>query len=472
MPSPPSDSMPRTSQGATLFVVATVQFLVPFLMSSVGVALPVIGRELEASVVQLSLAQTFQVLALVVLLLPMGRFADIHGRKRIYTIGIVVVCLSTLALALARSIEFFLVQRFIQGLGAAMIFSTSMAILTAVFPPARRGRAMGITVSSVYVGLALGPSLSGIVVNHLGWRWVFVIIFAIGLIALIITLTRLEGEWATAKGEPFDWVGAFVFMVSVLLLVYGSIQLTKVDLAKWVALIGLAGLAGFATLEWRSAYPLLDLRMLRENLPFTFSNLATFINYASTASFMFFFSLYLQYVKGFSPQSAGLLLVVQPAVQALLAPLAGRLADSYPPARIATLGMAFCTVGLFFAATIGADTSFTLIVAVMVMLGMSLGLFSTPNMSAIMGSVGPQHLGTAASMVSTMRTTGMLFSATAIAVVLSVYLGDQAVDHGNVPLFVKSMQTSLYLFAAMSLVGTFFSMVKGRLAESITARRG
>lgn len=452
----------------TLIVVAIVNFVISFMASSVNVALPAIGRDLRASAVQLGLTVTIFVLANASFLLPMGRFADIYGRRRIFITGMVIMALSTLSLGLIHSMAGFLLLRFFQGAGMGMALTTSLAIFTAVFPPQHRGRGMGIIVAMVYIGMSLGPSLSGFIVNFLGWRWVFILVFGLIAAALLLTLIRLKGEWANAAGEPFDYVGTGVFIVSLCLIVFGASRLTTSPTGKWVFITGMFGMIIFGMIEWKAHYPLLDLRLLLNNLGFTFSNLATFLNYASIMVFIFFIALYLQYVKGFSPQKAGMLLIVQPVVQALLAPMAGRLADIYPPSIIATIGMGFCTVGLTASAMINPDTSFTYIVVVMILLGMSLGLFSSPNMTAIMNSVGPEHHGTASSMVATMRITGMLFSATAIAVILSIYLGDAPVNSGNIPQFVASMQTSLYLFSFLSFLGVIFSMVKGRLAMSMS----
>jgi MFS family permease len=427
----------------------------------VGIALPVIGREFGASAVQLSLVQTAQVLAISLILLPMGRFADIHGRKRIFLSGTSFLCVSTLILGFARTIEVFIVLRFIQGIGVAMIFSTSIAILTAVFPPGQRGRAMGVIVAMVYLGMAAGPSISGFIIEYLGWRWVFFLLSGIMAAALILTVTKL-------KGEPFDWAGSAVFMLSLFLIIYGATELTEIRAARWIILAGLAGMALFFRMQWHSRYPILDIHLLTNNLTFTFSNLATFINYAATYSFIFFFCLYLQYVKGIPPKYAGLLLIIQPLVQAVLAPMVGRLSDSFPPSRIATMGMFFCTIGLFIAGTIDAGTSFTVLILVTIIQGISLGLFSTPNMTAIMECVEPRHYGTASSMVATMRTTGILASTTIIAMVFSFYMGHQPVTEANLEEFLNSQQTSFYLFSALSLVGTIFSMVKGRLAISIS----
>lgn len=461
----------KTSPTVTLVVVSVVQFLVPFQMSAVNVALPAIGRDLNASAVQLSLTITALVLADAMFLLPVGRFADIYGRKKIFICGTIILGVATLVLGLINSIRIFLFFRFLQGIGCAMILVTSIAILTAVFPPQRRGRALGITVSMVYVGLSLGPTLSGLIVSQLGWRWVFFVTFGCIVAALLLTLIRLKGEWTVAADEPFDYIGAGIFMVSLCLFVLGATRLIESSAARWIFAFGAIGLLIFAVIEWRVSFPLLDLRMLLSNLGFSFSNLATFLNYASISSFVFLFSLYLQYAKGLSPKQAGMLLIVQPAVQALLAPLVGRLSDIYPPSNIATIGMGLCTVGLLAAAFINAGTPIIYIVMVMFLLGMSLGLFSSSNMTAIMNSVGPKYQGTASSMVATMRVMGMLFSATSIAVILSIYLGDAAVTRDTIPRFVVSMQTGLYLFSILCFLGTLFSMAKGRLATGIGSGR-
>ena len=463
-------SVTQNSPRVTLILVSLVQYTVPFLTTAIVVALPAIGRDLHANAVQLSLIQTSQVLAIVIFLLPVGRFADIHGRKRVFISGASILCISTLAMGFVRSIEALIALRFIQGIGASMIISTSIAILTAVFPPGRRGRAMGIISAMVYLGMATGPSVSGFIVEYFGWRWVFFCLSIVILTALILAVTGLKGEWTSAAGEPFDWIGTIIFMVSLFLIIYGAIELPHMLTARWIVLAGLAGMSLFFIMQWRSDFPILDIHLLIDNLVFTFSNFATFINFASSFSFVFFFSLYLQYAKGFSPKDAGLLLIIQPLVQSALSPIAGRLADSLPPARIATIGMAFCTIGLFFAGMIDAGTSLTLIVMITLVMGVGLGLFSSSNLTAIMESVEPRQIGTASSIAATMRSTGMLAGSTTIALIFSYYMGNQQVTSANIDAFLKSQQASFHLFCAMSLVGTIFSMIKGRLAISFSKK--
>ncbi len=456
-----------SSASITLLVVSVIQFIMPFLMSATYVALPSIGKDLQANAVQMGLAITFFVLTIAATALPAGRFADIYGRKKIFISGMVLLTIATVAIGVSTTIEMFLVLRLAQGIGCGLISSTSMAILTSTTPKERRGKAMGITISMVYLGLSLGPSLSGFIVSYAGWRGVFFLISALLLLAILLTTTTLKGEWTSAPDETFDYKGSAVFFISLCLFVFGASTLTDSSWFIWLMFLGIAGLGLFCYMQWRSSSPLLDLHFLATNLTFSFSNLATFLNYASITSFTFLFSLYLQYVKGFSPKHAGIILVLQPVLQAILAPFVGRLSDQYPPSAIATIGMGFCTMGLFSAAFINQQTTMIYIVIVLITLGISLGLFSTSNMTAIMNSVGPRYYGTAASMVSTMRMMGMLCSGTLIAIILSLYFGKDPVTQTNTPVFIRSMQTSLYLFSSLSLLGTIFSMVKGQLAGKI-----
>lgn len=453
------------SPAILVIVVAAVQFIVPFLNSATFVALPEIGRDLNASAFQLSLIQAALNLGIASFVVPAGRFADIHGRKKVFMSGTAIACVASLALALAGTAEIFIALRVVLGIGCALIVTTSIAIITTVFPAGKRGRIMGVVLGAVYLGMSLGPSISGFIIDYLGWQWIFFLVSGIELLLLIVMFFKFKGEWTSARGEPFDWGGVAMFILAMFLIIYGATEFQRSDVGKWLALPGLVGMCFFVWLQWRSPYPILDVHLLVDNPVFSFSSMATFINYASYYSFMFFFSLYLQFVKGLPPKFAGLLFVVQPLMQAILSPIAGRLADSYPPARIATAGMAVCTVGVFMAATIDAGTSLILILVIASLVGLSLGLFSSPNMTAIMDSVDKRHVGNASSMVSTMRSIGMLFSSTIIAVFFSHFMGDQPVTNANLDSFTYVMHIALYFFCVLSLVGTGFSMVTGRRAK-------
>lgn len=450
----------HVSRSATLFVVCSAHFLMPFMMSAVAVALPAIGREFNSSAIQLGLVETAYVLSAAVFLLAMGRMGDIHGRRRIFQIGIVLFTLVGGLLSLAWSIETMIGLRFLQGMAGSMVMATTMAIVVSVFPPEERGKALGIAVASVYAGISCGPFFGGLLVNAFGWRSLFYLSVPLGALTFLISSAKLRGEWAEAKGEPFDWLGSLIYAASLLILITGASNLDR-GLWAWVmGGVGTMGLGLFLAFEARIAYPILNIALLRNNRVFALSNLAAMLNYAATFGVTFFLSLYLQYVKGMNPREAGTLLMVQPVVQALFSPLCGRLADHYPAARVATLGMALCAAGLAISATITMQTPLWLIVIMLAVLGFGFALFSSPNVSIIMGSVAPRYLGVASGLNGSVRTLGMMSSMTIITVVFSIFMGGEAVAPETLPAFMASMHTALLIFCGLCGVGIFCSFAR------------
>jgi MFS family permease len=378
---------PTVSRGATLFAVGVVHFLVPFMVSAVGVALPAIGREMTASALQLGLVATSYVTAAAVFVLAMGRLGDIHGRRRIFQWGLALFTLVGGLLSQAPSIEAMIGLRFVQGMCGAMVNANGIAMVVAAFPPAERGKALGITAACVYLGISGGPFLGGILVTAFGWRSLFYLCFLSGIPVFAVASWKLRGEWAEGKGEPFDWRGSVIYGVAILVLVTGASNVNRGVWPWGLVVAGFGGLVAFGVVEARTEHPMLDMRLLRRNRLFALSSLAALLNYAGTFGVTFFLSLYLQYVRGMSPREAGTILVIQPLAQAVLSPFCGRLADRYPAERVATAGMALCALGLGVAATISAATSMAILVIMLGLLGTGFALFASPNTSAIMGSV-------------------------------------------------------------------------------------
>ncbi len=450
------------SPRASLFVVCTAHFLMPFMMSAVGIALPSIGREFAASARQLGLIETTYVLSASIFLLAMGRLGDIYGRRRIFQCGLAIFTLAGGLLSQAWSVEAMIVMRFLQGIGGAMVMATTIAIVVSVFPPEERGKALGIAVACVYAGISCGPFFGGMLVTALGWRWLFYLTVPLGTLALLISYVKLRGEWAEARGEPFDLRGSLVYGTAILLLIAGASQLEHGQWAWGLIIAGTMGIGFFLVLESRTAYPILDVALLRNNLVFSLSNLAALFNYAATFGVTFFMSLYLQYIKGLTARQAGTVLIMQPIVQAVFSPSCGKLADRYPASRVATVGMGLCAFGLAVAATLGPQTPQTVILSMLFLLGLGFALFSSPNTSVIMGSVPSRYLGVASGLSSTMRTLGMMSSMTIITLIFSLFMGSRAVTVETQPAFLHSMRTALLIFCGLCIVGIFCSLARIR----------
>ena len=353
-------------------------------------------------------------------------------------------------------------MRVVQGIGGAMIQCTGVAILVCVFPPKHRGRAMGFQVASVYLGLSLGPFVGGWLTNVLGWRSVFLIGSALGLYALVLAFVRLDQEWKEADGERFDFFGSLVYGISLACLVVGAPRLPQM-LGWFSVVLGILGLVVFVYLQKRARFPVLDMRIFTGNRVFTFSNLAALIHYSGSYGVMFLLSLYLQYIKGMQPHTAGLILICQPVFQAVLSPLAGRLSDRIEPGIIASAGMGMTAMGLGVFAFLGEDFSLAAIVAVLCFMGIGFALFSSPNMNAIMGSVIRRQYGVAAGISSTMRTLGMLVSMGTSTVLFALMLGADPIEPATFPVFLETVRLCFFVFACMCSVAIVFSLARGRM---------
>ncbi|MCY3022746.1 MAG: MFS transporter [Planctomycetota bacterium] len=463
------DSEQSTGKGAVLLIAALSSFLTPFMGSALNVALPAIGREFQMSAVALTWVPMAYVLASAIFLVPLGRLADIHGRKRVFHTGIVMYTCASVCLAVAPSAPVLLIFRAVQGVGSAMIFCTGTAILLSVLPASERGRALGVNVAAVYFGLSAGPVLGGFLTQHFRWRSIFVFTCVLGAVTFVLALCKLKGEWAAARRERFDLPGAALYSLSLLALAAAFSWLPAAD--GFVALAaGIFGLAVFALFERAATGPLLDMNLFWHNTVFAFSNLAALINYGATFAVGFLLSLYLQHIKGLGPQDAGLVLLSQPVVMAVLSPLAGRLSDRVQPRLVASTGMGIITVGLVLLAFVTDVTPLWYIVACLVLLGLGFAFFSSPNTNAAMSSVERPAYGVASAILATMRLLGHVFSMGVVTLILSLFFGRAKMTPAIYPQFLASLRTAFPVFAALCLVGVFASLARGNLARSGAAQ--
>lgn len=460
-----------SSKSVTLLVTTLGAFLTPYMSSAVNIALPAIGQEFDLGAVSLSWIATVYLLAAAIFLVPFGRLADIHGRKKIYTWGVAVYALSALFLANSNSEAELILFRIVEGFGAAMLFGSGVAMLTSAFPPGERGRAIGINIAATYFGLSMGPLLGGLLTEHFGWRSVFLINVPLGALIIFLVLWKLKGDWAEAKGEEFDLTGSAIYGLALASMIYGLSLLPSAKGGGFV-LAGLGVLAAFLVWETRVRCPVLDVRLFRVNRVFAFSSIAAFLNYSSTYAVVFFLSLYLQEIKGFSPEGAGLILVAQPAVQAVFSPFAGRLSDRIEPRIVASCGMIFTALGLFLLAFLGTGTSLAFVVAILMMLGFGFALFTSPNTNAIMSAVPRKFYGVASGTVGTMRLTGQMFSQAIATLVFALYLGSAQILPENHPLFLMAMRMAFAVLAALCAIGIFFSLARGRAKPEETDSGG
>ncbi len=459
MPSNVDESKKIKTAALTACTLGT--FLVSFMSSSLNVALPSIGNEFLSDAILLGWTTTSYLLASAMFLVPLGKIADMYGRKKNLTYGLLLFTFSSLFCIFSPSIVFLICCRAFQGIGGSMVIVTATAILTSIFPPGERGRALGINTASVYLGLSLGPVLGGILTQHFGWRSIFLAGIPLAALSLFLLFRKMKGEWTEEKREKLDVTGSLFYSTGLVLIIYGlSIMPSMTSL--WLIVAGMLVIILFAWWEWRIENPILDIKLFAANRVFTFSNLAALANYSATYAVSFLLSLYLQYVKGLDPQTAGMILVSQPIVMAVFSPLTGRLSDRIDPRILASTGMAIVVAGLIPLIFLEMYTSLTLIVCTLIVLGFGFALFSSPNVNAIMSSVQKNFYGVASAILSTMRLTGQLLSMGIVMSILSTNLGKASIVPENFQNFLAGNKTTFIISAAICFGGIFASLARGK----------
>jgi len=453
-----SDSDRRSA----LLVAMLASFVTPFMGSSINVALPDISDEFSMPALMLSWVVTSYLLTAAVFLVPFGRLADIYGRKRVFLYGMWVFAAASGLCAVAPDALTLIAFRGLQGLGSALMFGTSVAILSSVYPPNERGKVLGLAVAAVYIGLAAGPFFGGILTGAFGWRSLFIVLLPMAVAVLYAGYTRLRGEWAEAKGESFDVTGSAMYAVALTLAVVGLTALPE-----WSgAIMSSAGVAIFVLFvmwEMRVEKPVLDMKLFRHNRAFAFSNLAALINYSATSAVVFFMSLYLQIIKDVGVEETGLILVSQPIVMAAFSPLAGKLSDVVEPQKIASVGMGISALGLGLMGTFGEGTGMLEVVVVLAILGFGFALFSSPNTNAIMGAVERRFYGVASASVGTMRLIGQVLSIAIATFFISMYVGNIEITQADTGLFLDSYRIGFLTFAVLCCMGVFASLARGKV---------
>lgn len=459
----PVKVMNNSSSKTVVLIAATLgSFLTPFMGSSINIALPSIGKELEMDAVLLGWVATAYLIAAAMFLVPFGRVADIYGRKKVFTLGILIYTIASLLSGFSTSAFMLIAFRVLQGIGGAMIFGTGVAIVTSVFPVGERGRALGINVAAVYVALSVGPFVGGLLTEHFGWRSIFYANVPLGLIVLALILWKMKGEWATAKGEKFDFPGSIIYGIMLVAIMYGFSRLPAM-LGGWLILVGLLALVAFVWWEARVKSPVLNINLFRKNIVFALSNLAALINYSATFAVSFLLSLYLQYIKGFTPEIAGSILIAAPVMQAIFSPLAGRLSDRVEPRVLASAGMALSAVGLIMFIFLSNGTSLVFIIVSLIILGFGFALFSSPNTNAVMSSVENRFYGVASATLATMRQVGMMLSMGVAMLLFAVYMGRVQITPEYYDAFLTSVRVAFIIFACLCFGGIFASLARGRV---------
>lgn len=449
-------------QKVTLLVTVTTAFLTTFMSSSLNLSIPNIEKEFSTGAAVVGWVVSVYMFAVSAINVPIGKVADRVGRKKILITGIAVFTAACIVSSFSTSIYMLLSMRLLQGAGGAMLFATNNAILLSAFPPEKHGSALGKSVASTYTGLSLGPVFGGILNHNFGWRSIFIAGAIVGTVAFVTAVKGLKKEEVTHKSEHHDYVGSALYMAMMMALIYGLTNLT-VSKYSWIILV-MSIIIGvvFIRTELKAKDPVIKITMFTEDAVFTLSNIAALLNYGATFAISYLLSIYLQEVAGYSSQTAGLILIFQPAVMALLSPWAGKLSDRIEPYKLATTGMMIITIGLLIYTRLGESFPIAAVIGVLIFMGMGFALFSSPNTKAIMSRVKPEDYGVANSITATMRNLGQSFSMAVVTIIMGIVMGSSTLQQASKGMLIHSMRVAFLVFVILSAAAVLMSAKRGK----------
>lgn len=436
-------------------------FIVPFMTSAVNIALPTIRSEFMISIEMLNLTALSFTLATAIFVLPFGRLADIVGRKKLLIIGMFTFFASTILCWASLNVWMLILGRTIQGICAAAISVTVVSILTSVFPVGSRGKALGLNVSMTYLGLSAGPYIGGLLTKYFGWRSIFLIV---ALIAIIVTISlmKLNQEWSEARGEKIDYIGSLIYGVSLFGIILGLSSIRS-SYGPFIIIAGIAAIFIFVAYEKKISQPILDMKIFNNNKVLVFSTLAALIHYSATFAISYLLSLYLQYIKGFEPSQAGLMLIAQPAMMAIFSPLAGKLSDKFETQKVASIGMTLTALGLAFFMFLNKTTYIPYLILALCILGFGFAFFSSPNTNSIMSTVEKRYYGITSGIIGAARSVGQALSMGIASMVVALKMGNATFSAGNAESMLSSIKITFSIMTVLCIIGIFASLARGKM---------
>ena len=446
---------------ATMVTVVITAFVTSFSSSAMNLAIPAIGLEFDTKATLIGWTITGYMLCVAMFAVPFGRIADLTGRRRIFLIGITTFTVFTGLTFFAWNVEIILILRILQGLSCALIFATNNAILIDAYPGNMRGKVLGFSVTATYFGLSTGPVFGGLITHYLGWRYIFLFTVVISLVAMIVALIKLPK--ATTDHEEktkgaFNVSGNLLYLAMIFCVMYGFSSFAENHFAKILIVVGFALGVLFMIHELKTTKPIIKMSLFIGNTSFLLSNLAALFNYGATFAVGYLMSIYLQLIMGFDSQIAGIILITQPLIMALISPFAGRASDKVSPFKLASFGMALCAVTLFSYTFLGTEGHLVHIMINLLVVGIGFGVFSSPNTNAVMSCVHPQDYSVASSILATMRSLGHTSSMAIITLIMSTNLGNLTFAEAAPEQLVSTMHTCFIVFSIICVVGVFISL--------------
>jgi EmrB/QacA subfamily drug resistance transporter len=460
----------------TLLVVCLSIFMLLLDVTIVNVALPDIQKELGSSFEDLQWVVDAYALALAAVLLASGSLGDLLGRKRVFVVGLFVFVAASLCCGLATSPTMLNLARGVQGIGGAVMFANSLALIAQEFPPNERGTAFGLWGATTGFAVAVGPLVGGALTDGFGWEWIFLVNVPIGLITAAITVARVP-ESEPDPDARIDWAGLVTFSAGLFCLIFALIRGNDDGWgsAKIVTLLLVAALllVLFVSVELRSSEPMLDLRLFRKPA-FTGAQIVAFAVHSSMFAMFLYIVLYMQNVLHYSPLETGVRFLPISVLSFLAAPVAGKLAERLPIRAFLGVGLALVGLGLVLMSGIQPSDDWTTLLAGFIVAGIGIGFINPPLATAAIGVVEPRRSGAASGINSTFRQVGTAVGIAGLGAILQSKLSLGLDSHGLASAaarndYIDAFNELLIVGAVVAFTGAVLALALVRRRDFVTA---
>ena len=449
------------NEKSTAFYVVIVgslaSFIAAYTSNAVTMALPELARVFHLSNILQNWIINLYLLTMAVLSVPFGKICAKRGLKKSFFKGAVVFLIGTIGIILAINTETLLLFRFIQAVGSAAIFVSSVSMIVKAVSDNHRGRALGINIASVYIGLSLAPVLGGSLTYNFGWKSIFILTLPISFIVVVLTFLKIKDEWKLNSSDPIDKKGSLFYAIGISAFMYGFTNLNTLN-GQIITAIGAIFLIIFTHYELKQKYPIFNVRLYK-NHKFLSSNIASIISYISIFSLSTIMNYHFQYILGWDAQMTGLILISMPIMQAIVTPQSGKLSDLINPQKLSALGMGLATIAILILTTMNETTSIYIIIIALIIGGVGYGLFSSPNTNTMMSSVPPNQTTMASAAVATMRVIGQTLSIGILTVIFAFIMGNVAITPNVYPQLNESCHLALICSTILGAISVLASLV-------------
>ncbi len=439
-----------------ILTAAISSFTMAYASNGLSVILPTLASYFHISNIMQNWIVYIYLLILAVTGVPLAKLCGKYGLKRSFKIGLIIFATGSLLSTISFNIMLMFLGRILQAIGSSMVFVTNVSMITAEIPVSNRGHALGINVTGVYLGITISPTISGVLVHNLSWRFVFFITIILAMLSYYL-LNKIDDEWIMEK-DRLDKTGSLLYVVGIGLLLYGF-TILNTGLGFLMLIVSLIVLAFFVKYELKQDNPVYEMRLFK-NLNYTTSNIVAMIAYLSTYVVSYVLNYHFQYILGLDAQTSGLILISTPVMMLLIAAQAGKLSDKINPAILQLIGVTLITIAISLLSQINVNTPLYLIMVAMIIQGIGHGFFSTPNNNIILSSVDDKkYIPTASASVATVRNLGQSFSMGILTVTFAFIMGNVPIQASNYDLLIISNQTTMMIIALLSLISILLSVI-------------